>query len=69
MEVIERTDNKFAFKESTVSSTLKNIINGQVINLSVPRSSNATVDYFYPGGAATAKNGTGGGISITIIQR
>jgi hypothetical protein len=69
VEVIERTDNKFAFKESTVSSTLKNIINGQVINLSVPRSSNATVDYFYPGGAATAKNGTGGGISITIIQR
>lgn len=68
-EAIEKTESKFAFKEGSNLSVLKNILNGQTIKITVPQSAGATVNYFYAGGSATAKNGTGVGVNIAIIQR
>lgn len=69
VEVIEKTDTKFIFKEGTTYSILENILNGQTIKITVPQSAGTTVNYSYAGGSATAKNGTGVGVNITIIQR
>lgn len=68
-EAIEKTESKFVFKEGSNLSILQNILNGQTIKITVPQSAGATVNYFYTGGSATAKNGTGVGVNIAIIQR
>ena len=68
-EAIEKTESKFAFKEGSNLSILKNILNGQTIKITVPQSAGTTVSYSYAGGSATAKNGTGVGVNIAIIQR
>jgi len=69
-QVIERIDaSKFVFIEGTTISTLKNKISEQTVFINIPRGVGATVNYFYPGGAAVAKNGTGTGINMNITQR
>ena len=69
-QIIEQIDaSKFGFVEGTTVATLKNKISGQSISINIPQGVGATVSYLYPGGSAVAKNGTGTGINMNIIQR
>lgn len=61
--------SKFVFVEDGPISKVNNVFSGNTIRITVPQSSGATLKYDYVGGSVTAKNGTGVGVNITIIQK
>jgi hypothetical protein len=68
--VIQIIDSsKFVFVDDGPVSRLTNTISGNTIRVTVPQTAGATLVYEYVGGKATAKNGTGIGVNITIIQK
>lgn len=69
-KVIEIIDNsKFVFVDQGSTAVLRNKISGNVIQVNVPASAGATLDYEYTGGKARATHGSGVGVTITIIQK
>jgi hypothetical protein len=68
--VIQLIDSsKFVFVDDGPVSRVTNVISGNTIRVTVPQTAGATLTYEYVGGKATAKNGTGIGVNITIIQK
>ena len=50
-------------------SKLQTTFKSNIIKIIVPNGENVTVNYTYAGGTATAKNGTGTGVTINITQK
>jgi len=68
--IIQIIDNaKFVFIDDGPVSRVTNTISGNTIRVTVPQATGATLKYDYAGGSVTAKNGTGVGVTITIIQK
>ena len=60
---------RFVFIDDGPVSRVTNTISGNTIRVTVPQATGATLKYDYAGGSVTAKNGTGVGVTITIIQK
>jgi len=70
IKVIEVIDpNKFVFVEENTDAILKSSVGGNVLHISVPKTTNAQVIYKYTGGTAKAKQGSGDGVIMNITQQ
>jgi len=72
-KAIEKLDaSSFVFVQDQADASknkLQTTFKSNTIKIIVPNGENVTVNYTYAGGTATAKNGTGTGVTINITQR
>ena len=72
-KAIEKLDaSSFVFVQDQADASknkLQTTFKSNTIKIIVPNGENVTVNYTYAGGTATAKNGTGTGVTINITQK